>query len=181
MTLADSLITIFILTLVIGTLMGVYFTYNNVIKVQIAYNELNANSTIALNKISKNVRQASSVVDATTINSTNYSTDHDTLILELPSIDSDQKIISNSYDYLVYFIDPADSTKLKSDIEPSVGSSRSSGEGLISEFVESITFNYNETDYLSINEVETVLVTTQSAGHTEQKMIIQSSVKLRNN
>lgn len=180
MSLADSLIAIFILTLIIGVLIGVYLTYNNVIKIQIAYNELNANSTIAISKISKNVRQASRVVDATTINFTNYSTDHDTLILELPSIDSDQEIISDSYDYLVYFIDPADSTKLKSDIEPSGGSSRSSGEGLISEFVESITFNYNETDYLSINEVEIVMVTAQSAGHTEQRMTIQSSVKLRN-
>lgn len=158
-------------------LTGIYLTYNQVYKVQIVYNELNTNSAIAMNRLSKNIRQSTNVVETKTVNSTAYTTDSDTLIIELPSIDSEHNIIYATYDYIVYYID---GTQLKSDFEPDVSSSRSGGNSLIAQYVENIVFNYNDIDYDDTDKIEVILSTSKQSGTSVQKLTIQGTSHLRN-
>lgn len=177
MSLADSLIAIFIFTLIMGILIGVYLTYNNVFKIQVAYNELNSSSTIAFDRIAKNIRGATNVVGTHTINSTEYATDSDTLILEIPSIDNNQYIIPDAYDYLVYYKSGA---LLKADLEADASSSRNSGAQTITNYLDAVIFNYNNTDYSFINKVEIILINAKTVGDDQPQIIMQSTVELRN-
>ncbi|MBU0597704.1 hypothetical protein KKF61_01755 [Patescibacteria group bacterium] len=180
MSLSEMLVTILILVIIISLLIGMYFTYIGAFKIQMAYNELNSNSIIAFDKITSRIKGAARVAEQATINSIEYTTDYDTLILELPSIDEDQNIIFGAYDYFVIYRDPADNTLLKFDIEPDTGSSRQSGARLVSEYVDEIIFNFNNIDYTAVNKIETILVTKQDAGRTEQVIIMQNTTKIRN-
>lgn len=177
MSLTDSLIAIFIFVLIMGILIGVYLTYNNVFKIQVAYNELNSTSTIAFDRISKNIRAAATLVESHTINSTEYTTDSDTLILQIPSIDADQDIIFDTYDYLAYY---KDGSLLKIDLEANPSSSRNSGIQTTASFVDSIIFNYNKTDYSQVSKVEIILVNTKTVSNQQPRIIMQSTVQLRN-
>ncbi len=177
MSLADTLVAIFIFTLIMGMLIGVYLTYNDVFKIQIAYNELNSSSTIAFDRMSKNIRAAINVVEVHTINSTEYTTDYDTLILEIPSVDNNQDMIPDTFDYLVYYKNGA---FLKANLEADASSSRNSGIKTITSFVDTIIFNYNNTDYSQISKVEIILKNTKTVGKKQLQIIMQSSVELRN-
>jgi len=177
MSFADSLIAIFIFTLIIGMLIGVFLVYNYVFKIQIAYNELNSNSTIALNRMAKNIRAATSLVETHTINSTEYTTDSDTLILQIPSIDVYQDTIFDTYDYMVYY---KDGSFLKSDLEADVSSNRNSGNKTVASLINASIFNYNRTTYSLVNKVEIILVTSKAVGNKNPQLIMQSTVKIRN-
>lgn len=181
MSLADTLISIFIFTLIITSIFGIFITYKNIYTIQISYNELSANSTIAMKNISTNIRGGLQVIETKNINGTDYSTDYDTLILKLAAIDGDQNIIADTYDYFVYFRDPANSALLKYDIEPNVSSSRVAGINLEAEHVDILVFNYNDSDFASIDKVETVLVTKKIVSNKTQDIIMQTTTDIRNN
>lgn len=181
MSLADTLISIFIFTLIITSVFGIFITYKNIYTIQVSYNELSANSTIAMENISSNIRGSMHVIESKNINGTDYSTDYDTLILELASIDNDQNIIADTYDYFVYFRDPSDNTLLKYDIEPNASSSRDAGIKLEAEYLKTLVFNYNSISFSSINKVETILVTEQNISDKTQNIVMQTTTDLRNN
>ncbi len=180
MTLSETLITIFIATIILGALIGIYFTYTNVLKVQVAYSTLSSTSTITMDKITSSIRGASKVVDNYVIDSTNYNTDYDTIILKIPSIDGSQVIIENTFDYLVYYLDASNQTQLKSNIEPDPNSSRTSGEKHVGEFIDALVFNYNNTTFSNVNKVEVILSVQKSEGKSVQEIIVQNTIHLRN-
>ncbi|XOU94802.1 MAG: hypothetical protein ACNFW9_01915 [Candidatus Kerfeldbacteria bacterium] len=181
MTLADVLVSIFIFTIILASITGIFITYKNIYTVEISYNELTINSSILLNKISTTIRQGIEVIETKNINGTDYTTDYDTLILSLATIDSDNNILADTYDYIVYYIDPIDNTILKSNLEADVNSKRTSSTKFEGEFIDTIIFNYNNTNFSSIDKIETVLVTNKIANNLEQEIIMQSTTNLRNN
>jgi hypothetical protein len=180
MSLADMLITIFILVTIVTLMTGMYLAYIYVYKIQVAYNELITSNNIALDKISNIIKGADKVVDAKNINSVDYTTDYDTLILELPSVDASQNIITGSYDYIVYFRDVADQAKLKYDVAPAGGSSRKAGFQMVGDFVNTLVFNYNNIDYSKVNKVEIILENTQAVRNQVRKVVGQTTTELRN-
>ena len=180
MSLAETLVTIFVLTLIVSTVVGVYLIYHDVFLIQLARNDIKSSNSVGLEKISRSIREATFVVNSKTINSTAYVTDFDTLILELPSFDSDNDIIDNTFDYIVYFIDPTDNSLLKSDLEPDVASSRTGGTKLVTDNLDTLIFNYNHTDYISSSKIETIIKNTKTAGKRLQTIIAQLTSSLRN-
>jgi len=180
MSLTDTLITIFILGIIITVTFSMYMVYNNVFKIQVVQNELSANNTIALSRMTKNIRGATRILATANINSIDYTTDPDTLILELPSIDNDQAILSDKFDNFVYHLDPGDSTKLLLDVEPNVSSSRISKNNLTANYVDSINFNYNNIDFSSADKVEIILSAVKNAGGSERNLVTQSTAEIRN-
>ncbi|MDP2683979.1 MAG: hypothetical protein Q8P20_02875 [bacterium] len=180
MSLADTLISIFIFVLITGAIIGIFIMYKDTYAIQIAYNELSSNNSIALNKITKNIRQSNEVIESHTINSTLYETDYDTLVLKIPSIDGSDNIITDTFDYLAIHRNPVDSTLLRYDLEPDVASARAGGIQLLSEFVDKIIFNYNDTVFENIDKIETILVTIKLVKNIEKEIVSQTTTGLRN-
>ncbi len=78
-----------------------------------AYGELQRAARFSLDEMTKQIWGASSVISATTINSTTYTSDSDTLVLRLPPIDSGGTIVTGD-DYIVFEKDNAALLRLMS-------------------------------------------------------------------
>lgn len=174
------LITLSILVILSALLVSVYFSYNNVMKVYLAKTDLQTSNSIALNKITSTIKLASNIPNTKIINSNNYTTSSNTLILELPSIDSNQDIIPNTYDYIAYHLDPVDNTKLKSSQEAAPASTRKSGDSLVGENIKSLIFNYNNDEISQASSVNITIVLEKVINNRSQKLVSQSSADLRN-
>jgi len=183
MTISETLVTIFIFCLIGVMVVGIYLAYDNVYKVQIGYNELSTNNSMAIDKILDNIKSATRVVNGeTTIDGNPYTTDNDTLVLELPSVDSvepgqPQNIISGKFDYLVYFLD---GNKLKSDLKKATGSARKEGQQSVGDFVDTLVFNFNNIDYSSVNKVEIILSASKTIKNQTLEVVSQTTAELRN-
>jgi len=179
-TLANMLITLSILVILSVLLVSVYFSYNNVLKIYLAKTDLQTANIIALNRITSMIKSASNITETKTVNSNSYTTSANTLILELLSIDSDQDIIPNTCDYIVYYLDPADNTKLKSSTEAASGSSRVTGDNVVVTNVKNIIFNYNNDQIYNTNRVNITLTLEKVVNNQVLKLVSQSSADLRN-
>lgn len=181
MTLTDTLVSIFIFVIIITSMTGIFFAYKDIYTVEIVYNELTTNATILMNKITTTIRQGTAIQETKNINGTDYTTDYDTLIISLPTIDTNNNILADTYDYIVYYRDPTDNTHLKSDLEADASSKRNSGQSFEGEYIDTLNFNYNNTNYAMVDKVETILVTKKVANKSEREIIMQSTTNLRNN
>jgi len=92
----------------------------------------------------KNIGEsASEIVSSWTINGLPYTTSSSTIVFKSPSLDVDNNIISNTYDYVVFYKN-GDSVFI--DTEADALSKRISIKKLLAKEVEGLRFVYNNSD-----------------------------------
>jgi len=106
-------------------------------------------------------RGATTVLASQTINGTLYTSDTDTLVLQVPAIDASDAILDGLYDLIAIYRDGTDPTLVKTDIEPATGSVRLSGQKTITANNESLTFRYNAADPADATRIQTYIVNSQ--------------------
>lgn len=180
MSLADALITIFIIVLIGTLLIGIYFMYSNIYKVENIYQELSAENSNASQMLLSDIRNAHIILASKEIDAITYTTDEDTVIINLPSIDQNQDIIDGSFDTIVYQRDPLDLSKLKSITSSAVGSSRPSGTKLVSNDVDLFILNYNNVSFDQSSKVEIIFGNARMNKNKKIQIISQVSASLRN-
>lgn len=89
--------------------------------------------------IVENIKSSSAVLASYTSGGTTYTSGAVQLILKIPTIDSSNNIISNAFDYFVYFLD---SGKLRFKTFPDVSSARKAQDQIFSTLVDSLTLQY---------------------------------------
>lgn len=135
------------------------------------------NASIAINDISKSILLSISLVDRITYQSVEYVSDSDTLILQLPAIDSQADVVVGSSDYIIYDYDVGSKT-LKEKILPSESSSREFALRNLLENVKSVSFVTNNS-----SKGKTVLVNldiNSVSGGKISNYMLSRTVRLRN-
>lgn len=138
----------------------------------------------ALLSIRDNIKESSGVVASYTAGSTTYTSSSTQLVLKLASIDTTNNLISNTFDYFVYFLDQK---KLRLKSFPDAQSARKAQDQIFSTSVDSVLFQYfnlnnppTEVDPASAKKVKvTVILKQKSGGNIEQKTAT-SEATLRN-
>src|SRR5687768_12371434 len=90
---------------ILGTIFiaqGRYFSVEDAVA-EAQYNAFQAVDTVGLYALS-----ATQVVGGRTINGTAYASGTSTLILELPSVDTDGEVVPSTFDYVAFAIYPSD-------------------------------------------------------------------------
>jgi len=64
--------------------------------------EIHSGARTAIDRVSRDIRRANRLVATRTFGGTAYTTNNRTIILEIPSIDSNGDIIQGQYDYIAY-------------------------------------------------------------------------------
>lgn len=141
--------------------------------------EVKAQNIIAQKIIISTIEEGINVVASSTINGVNYVSDGDTIVLKLPSIDSNQNIIFGSFDYAAFDLDAVNS-KIISNVEKSPLSARADGQKTIAQFVNNLNFGYNDIVWTSVNKIEITLVTTKQEGGVVRESRSFKAVKLKN-
>ncbi|TSC87432.1 MAG: hypothetical protein G01um10147_609 [Microgenomates group bacterium Gr01-1014_7] len=134
---------------------------------------LNINDT--LGKVREAVKQSSGV--AATSSATQ-------IVLKVPAINSSGNIITDTFDYIIFF---QDQTKLRYKFFPDVISSRKSQDQIFSVSVDSLTFKYldsqnppNEVSPASATKVRIILSLKQKTGQNIEVNTATSEASLRN-
>lgn len=142
-------------------------------------------SNDALAKIRETIRESSLIASSYPESASPvYTSGSGQLVLKLSSVDSNGNIVSDTYDYFVFFFD-TDKLRLKSF--PDTQSTRKAQDQILSFNVDSIKFQYfdstvppNEVSPSSAAKIKITLSLKQKAGQSFEVSIATTEASLRN-
>lgn len=176
-TLIELLIGLAVFAILILFLANFFNSYYDSFSNLQASNSVSQSTAILINSASNAIRQASSIVDSKVISGNTYTSDATTMVLELPSIDASSNVISGKYDYMVFYLNSGNIHWL---ISPDASSSRKSVSQVISSYITSLTFTYDNAIVASATKVDiSVTAQRQVKSKTFQSTLTQQ-VYLRN-
>lgn len=190
LTLIELMVANVIAVLAFTVLFYVAFTIQDNIGLTSGVLNISEKGRFAINSISKDVREAESLISSFTKNSTTYTTDDDTIILEIPAIDTNGDIILDAdndiagYDKIIYELQSAALYRIIADKYST--SSRTVGSESITDDIDTLLFSSEGTDLSSVADmgsVNTITVkiktATTVAGVGRENEVI-TSASLRN-
>jgi type II secretory pathway pseudopilin PulG len=168
-----SAILVFILVAFVVLYVNFFKFYNR----QQAEMKIGDSARNAVKELQSAALQANKIAASHDFSGTVYSTDQDTLVLEIPSIDGSGNIISGKYDYAVFYVTGENLYKLT---EADASSSRPSNLKQLSESISTITFTCNNPDLALANKVDAdIQMETSLSGQTISYHLYQQ-IYLRN-
>lgn len=156
-TLIEAIVYIAIASIVLVIITQIFISQSQVYDAETSRADIELYAKQALNRMVQNSISARGVVATQVLGGATYSSSSSTLVLELQSIDANQNLISNKYDYIAFYLDPTDLTKLYMKIDADPNSSRKDTTTLLSTFVEGLNFRYNIADPALATKVEIAL------------------------
>ncbi len=147
---------------------------------QTAKADNSTSAVLAARTISESARGATEVMDVGTINGTVYTSSDDELVLKLPAVDSSGDILTDSYDYIAFYRDSSDTTKIFSDIESDPSSYRFSGQKLVTAYNEVMSFRYDNPIVSEASRVSIYIRNGQTVRSTSLEAEAWTSIYLRN-
>lgn len=179
-TVMEAVSVLGIMTMVLVMVSEMFASGYNIYILQSARIGAEVGAVFAARAVSEATRDAMAVEASSTINGTLYTSDADTLVLKLPSIDSSNNVIAASYDYIAIFNDPSDSTLVKRATQITGASKRPTGTKLITTSNSVLRFRYNEPVITDSTRVQLYLKNVQTARATTINARAWTAIYLRN-
>lgn len=180
-TLIEILVVVGLFGLLMLFATGIFLSHNSLYYAQRA--EINAvgGARHALDDITDETREAVAVAASAVYQGTTYATDVDTLALRLPAVDAAGAPISGSYDYIIYYIDPANPKYLRKIAAPDAASSRrAEDKKLLTEYLNSLSFVYNDPTPANATRINVNLMTRDTSRLATRFITLTEDVYLRN-
>lgn len=184
-TLLEILIAAAITSIVAGLLLMIMINSTGLFSRQSAKVQAGLNINDATAKFKSTVKQASSIAVLHITSSTTYTSDSQTLVLKVSSIDSSGNIIINTFDYYVYYLDQG---ILYLKTFPDSLSSRKAENRVFSTLVDSVSFQYFNTSNppaevvpANASKIRMTLVLKQKVGVDFETQVSTAEANLRNN
>lgn len=192
-TLIEVLIGMVLMVIVVLALFSLYTTGQKYFVNQNIKSDILNNNRVTLTWLSRDIKEAVQVIPGPIdINGTFYSTSSESIVLRLPSIDANGIIIDidNEFDYLVYQMDPENSTQIVRIVDGKDGiSSRVDGNRVLAENVSSLVLVFldsdgmeilNPLDYSDTAIVDIGLTSLKKGVQRTYQETINTQTKLRN-
>lgn len=189
-TLIEVLIGMVLMVIVVLALFSLYNTGQKYFVNQNIKSDILNNNRVTLTWLSRDIKEAVQVIPGPIdINGTSYSTSSGSIVLRLPSIDANGIIIDidNEFDYLVYQMDPDNSTQIVRIVDGKDGvSSRVDGNRVLAENISSLVLVFLDsngvvvTDYSDTAIVDIGLTSLKKGVQRTYQETINTQTKLRN-
>ncbi len=158
----EALTVIGVMTIILVMVSQIFAVSYDIFVKQSARTDNDTGAILATRVISDMTRGADEVLASQTINGTSYTTSSATLVLRMPTVDTSDNIVAGSYDYVAFFRDAVDNTKIDSDSQPATGSQRVPGKKLVTAYNQTLAFRYNNPDPTQANRVQVYIVNQQT-------------------
>lgn len=174
------------ITCVAGVLLvSILIQNNNIFYQQSTKVSQGLNLNDALSELNKSVRSASFIVEKYPISSPTYFSGPETLILAYPSLDSNKKVISSTYDYVVFSKDAQISSILRKQVFPDLASSRKAENKVLLTNLSYLAFSYKDNLDETVNpplakKVEFAVKVAEKAGMSTEESSRSGEINLRN-
>lgn len=192
-TLIEVLIGMVLMVIVVLALFSLYNTGQKYFVNQNIKSDILNNNRVTLTWLSRDIKEAVQVIPGPIdINGTFYSTSSGSIVLRLPSIDANGIIIDidNEFDYIVYQMDPDNSTQIVRIVDGKDGvSSRVDGNRVLAENVSSLVLVFLDSNGVVVTDYsDTAITAIVDIGLTSLKKGVQrtyqetinTQTKLRN-
>lgn len=177
-TLIETIIVVALFAFMMSALTALYLSFGTSSVVQKASADTAGRAGRALELLHKDVSGALDVRASHPFNSgTSYFSGENELVLELPAIDASGTVITNSFDYIAYYLV---GTSLYRRVDIAAGSSRPGGLTLLTNAVGTLTFTYDNADFTQVTRVETALMSVRVATHATAQNELRDTSYLRN-
>ena len=176
-TLIETVIVIALFTMVVLVMYGIFDQHNYIYNYEQGMIAVAGSARTSENDMLTYGLQAHRVLASATVNSNTYFSGTNSLVLQLPSINSNGQTLSNTWDYVAFY---TSGSQLWEQVQADPTSARQSLSRLLSSSLFSINFTYDNVSYPSVQNV-TANITTQNTVHnrTVQDNLIQK-IHLRN-
>lgn len=179
-TLIEAIVYLAIASILFVIIADIFITQSQVYDKETAKTDIDLYAKTALDRTVENSLSATTVVASRTFSSTLYQSGNQTLILELPSIDSNQNIINNTYDYILFHLDPNNASKFFMQLDAASGTARADKTVLLATFVSNLNFRYNKSNPVDANKVEVSLALEKIVRGITQRSENTTSLFLKN-
>lgn len=132
-------------------LMGMWVQNNNVFYKEQAVSSQQVNVNDVSDQISLSIRSAASVATSLSHNSVLYTTGLEALVLTIPSIDANQKVIEDTFDHIIIAKDSQNTKVLKKFVVPNGASNRKSENKVLTTKLSEINFYYLDQNNLAVS------------------------------
>ncbi|MBI4036047.1 prepilin-type N-terminal cleavage/methylation domain-containing protein [Candidatus Daviesbacteria bacterium] len=146
--------------------------------------QMGLNSNDALVVVRSSIKQAYTVAEQYTNGSDTYTSGSNQLVLQVPAIDSSNSVITDTYDYYIFYLD---SNTLHFKVFPDSASSRKTADRIFSTSIDNLTFQYfnsaippREVIPTAAIRIKMTLVIKQRSGASFETNIATSEANLRN-
>ncbi len=189
-TLIEVLIGMVLMVIVVLALFSLYNTGQKYFVNQNIKSDILNNNRVTLTWLSRDIKEAIQVIPGPIdINGTSYSTSSGTIVLRVPSIDADGIIIDidTDFDYLVFQMNPEDTTQIIRIVDGKDGvSSRVDGNRVLAENISSLELGFLDSygvavsDYSETAIVDIGLTSLRKGVQRTYQETVNTQTKLRN-
>jgi prepilin-type N-terminal cleavage/methylation domain-containing protein len=156
-TLMEIIVVLALMTILLIGLLSLYDWHAKIYSLEQGDIRATSSARTALNNMSLYLAQATSVMSFRAVNGVTYTSDADTMVIEMPTLGSTGNYIANTYDYVVYYIDNGKLYELD-DFDAS--SVRPETTKQLAEGVQTFILTYNDDDPTLATTVEIDLQTS---------------------
>ena len=178
-TLIELLLVIVLASIVLIFLFQVYLSHSSQISSQKAQINVDIASRSALDEIGSKLREGKLVLPQAVIGGQTYTTGTQTVVVQVPSIDSSGIAIPSLSDILV-FINPSGTTQLREIISPDSSSNRRAMNHILLNNVLSLNFTYNNADLSQVTSIDIELSSFEVVPRSQKVFSDKISITLRN-
>ena len=135
---------------------------------------------LALDRIVSITRQAESILSSRTFSGTTYTTDSQTLILRLKTVNPSNDFVPATFDYIVWYRDAGNPRKLVETIEADSQSRLLSTARVLADNITGLSFTYDNASVSLAREVTVSLAANESFKNSSSTIESVASAKLPN-
>jgi hypothetical protein len=180
LSLMEAVAVLGVMMIILVMVSEIFSVNMNLITTQLRRTDTSTGAIQAIRQISEQARGASAVVASRVIDGTSYVTSDDTLVLQMPSIDGSGDIVPGQSDYVAFYHDPGDSSKIYAIVDPGTGSYRAQSNRLMSGYNSVMTFRYNSPTESDATRVSVYIENSRTYRDRDIVSTAWTSIFLRN-
>ena len=156
-TLLETVIVIGLTVFIMAALGNFYLNFNSVLGINGGRISVASGARNVMSEAETMILPAKQVLSSYEFSGTIYTTDANTIVLELPAINSSGTFIEGKYDHAVFYVSGTTVYRL---LQADPESSRISGIKQLSTAVHALSFSYDNADFTQVRKVDVTIQTS---------------------
>lgn len=180
-TLVELIVVITTMAVMAFVIVTMYFASTEVAKGQSTGSAVQLENFFGQGRMRTLLQDASSVVVSATLSGTLYTTDGDTVVFTVPSVDAADNLVSGAVDTVVIeYTGSAPNAYIRAIVAPHASSARPASDSRLAGSVDALQFRYSDATVTEAHYVDVTLRTRAVSGNHSARSTTESRIVLRN-
>lgn len=178
-TLIEAVLVIFVFSIVFLIISNLFIGQNNLYNFFMTEVRSGQAARLAMDRMVETSRQAEVVLDSHDFSGTVYASGPQVMVARLKSVDAGDEFITNSFDYVAYYLDSGNPRRLLEKLEANASSKRLSATRVLANNVYYLNFSYTPSSFSSAKEILISITAAEKYKNSTSSTILTATAKLR--